>query len=203
MTFADRTIGDFLDSVASSSVTPSGGATAAIGGASGAALCEMVCIHTLRKDGYGDVEQELTDARDELDAHRTRLLELADEDSAAVEDLQAAFETPDDEGRDEAVREAAKRTTEVPVATAEACLAVLERATVVAEKGTRNAVADAGTGAFLAHAGVRASVSTARHNVGTIEDATFVAATETRLAEIDDAAEAALRQVTENVGDAR
>jgi hypothetical protein len=46
-------------------------------------------------------------------------------------------------------------------------------------------------------------VSTARHNVGTIEDATFVAATETRLAEIDDAAEAALRQVTENVGDAR
>jgi formiminotetrahydrofolate cyclodeaminase len=202
VSFADRTIDDFLDGVASASVTPSGGAVAAIGGAAGAALCEMVCVHTLRKGGYGDVEAELTGVREELGARRTRLSELADEDSAAVEELGAAFETPNEEGRDEAIQQAARRTVEVPLETAEECLGVVEHATAVTEKGTRNAVADAGTGAFLAHGALRASVSTVQFNLETIENATFVAEIERRSTEIDEAAETAFEQVKANVGDA-
>ncbi|EMA49940.1 formimidoyltetrahydrofolate cyclodeaminase [Halococcus salifodinae DSM 8989] len=61
----------------------------------------MVCIHTIEKDDYTDVRTELTDIRDELGDHRNRLLELADEDSIAVDELQAAFETPSDANRTE------------------------------------------------------------------------------------------------------
>lgn len=50
MNFADQTISEFLEDVAATTVTPSGGAVAAIGGAFGAALCEMVCIHTIKNN---------------------------------------------------------------------------------------------------------------------------------------------------------
>ena len=80
MTFADQSIDEFLESVASATVTPSGGAVAAVCGAAGAALCQMVCIHTAGKDGYADVEREMHSARDAFETHRIRLLALADED---------------------------------------------------------------------------------------------------------------------------
>lgn len=203
MTFADRTISDFLEDVASATVTPSGGAVAAIGGAAGAALCEMACVHTLGKDGYAEVEREIAGVRDDLGTDRTRLLELADEDSAAVDELQAVFGTSGRDGHERAMQDAAKHATEVPLETAEKCLAVLEGATVVTKEGNRNAIADAGTGAFLAHAALQASVSTVGLNLGMIEDATFVAQTRDRTTEIDDSAETALEQVQTNVGDAR
>lgn len=202
-TFADRTIDDFLENVASATVTPSGGAVAAIGGAAGAALCEMACIHTVGKDGYAEVEREIAGVRNELGANRVRLLELADEDSAAVDELQAAFGTSGSDGRDRTVQRAAKRAIEVPLQTAEECLDVIEHATVVTRKGNRNAVADAGTGAFLAHAALRASVSTVQLNLEMIENAAFLAEMERRSTEIDDSAERAVEQVKENVSDVR
>ena len=201
MSFTDQTIGEFLDSVASTTVTPSGGAVAAVGGAAGAALCEMVCIHTIGKDGYAEVEREMTDVRNELGANRIRLLELADEDSAAVDELQEAFRTPSSDERDEAIGEAAKRAIEVPVETAEECLDVIEHAAVITEKGNRNAIADAATGALLAHATLQSSVMTARLNLEMIENATFVAEIEHRSTEIDDSAARAVKQVRENISD--
>ncbi|EMA46057.1 cyclodeaminase/cyclohydrolase family protein [Halococcus saccharolyticus] len=199
MTFADQTINQFLENVAASAVTPSGGAVAAVGGAFGAALCEMVCIHTIEKDGYADVRPELTDIRDELGTRRVRLLELADEDSMAVDELQAAFETPNDEDRAELVQEKSRRTAEVPLEIAETCLGVLEHARVVTAKGNRNAIADAGTGAFLAHSALKASVFTVQSNLELIEDPTAVADIEARLAEIDRRDDEALKQVEANI----
>lgn len=202
MTFANQTINEFLERVASAAVTPSGGAVAATGGATGAALCEMVCIHTIGKDGYADVEQNLTRVRDELGTHRARLLELSDEDSTTVDELQEAFETPDDKRRDEAIQEAAKRATDVPMKIAEECFGIIEHATVVTEKGNQNAIADAGTGAFFAHAALQASVLTVQLNLKMIEDMAFVAEVENRSTEIDDSAEEELEQVKANISDA-
>lgn len=200
MTFADQTVEEFLDTVASNAVTPSGGSVAAIGGAAGAALCEMVCIHTVGKDEYADVERELTETREELHSCRVRLLELADEDAVAVDELQDAFETPADEGRTETVRDAAKRATETPLEIAEACLDVLDHAAVVTEKGSANAVADAGTGAFLAYSSLRSTVETVRVNLETIDDTEFTAELERRSADLDALAEATLERAIANVG---
>jgi formiminotetrahydrofolate cyclodeaminase len=202
VTFADQTISDFLEHVASTTTTPSGGAVAAIGGAAGAALCEMVCIHTIGKDGYANVEQDLTKIRDELNIHRTRLLELADEDSAAVDGLQAAFEITDDKERDEIIQNAAKRAIKVPLETAEECLKIMEHATVVTEEGNQNAIADAGAGVFLAHAALQASVWTVQFNLEMIENTSFIAKMENHSTEIDDSADEVLEQVKVNVSNA-
>lgn len=194
MTFADQPLSEFLENVASTAVTPSGGAVAAVSGAAGAALCEMVCIHTIERDGYTDVEGELPRVRDELETHRHRLLQLADEDSAAVDELQDAFKTPSDEGRDELIQKAAKHATEVPLKTAEECLGIIEHAPVVTERGNENAIADAETGVFLAGAALRASVLTVQLNAELIEDESFTEEIEDRMMEINDAAEEVMKE---------
>jgi formiminotetrahydrofolate cyclodeaminase len=197
MTFAEQSIDAFLGDVASAAVTPSGGAVTAVAGASGAALCEMACLHTLGTDLDGETETELTAVGDELHSGRQRLLALADDDSAAVDRVEAALDAPDREGRDP--RAAAKRATEVPLATAEACLDVVEHAEVVTAKTTPSAIADAATGAFLAYGALQGATCIVRTNLGTIQDESFVAETARRCDEVDRAAETALEQVRANV----
>jgi formiminotetrahydrofolate cyclodeaminase len=183
MSYEDRTIDEFLDGVASRNVTPAGGTAAALVGAIGTALCEMVCLHTIGKDGYADVEAEMIDRLDDLGTQREFLLELADRDADVVDELLAT--SPDEPDR----VVAQKRATGVPLATAEACLPVLEHATVLAEKGNRNAVPDAGTGSFLVYGALRASVFTVRCNLDRISDPSFVEEMETRAAELERSAE--------------
>ncbi|EMA36699.1 cyclodeaminase/cyclohydrolase family protein [Halococcus hamelinensis] len=199
MTFANQPLDEFLASVAAPTVTPSGGAVAAVGGAFGAALCEMACIHTVEKEGYANVHAEFGDRRDELAEHRARLLELADEDARAVEELQAAFETSDDDGRAELVHEKALRAVDVPVAVAESCLDILEHATAATANGNTNAIADAGTGALLTRSVLRSSVLTARTNLELLEDTATVSEIDDRLDTISNESDEALSRITSNL----
>jgi formiminotetrahydrofolate cyclodeaminase len=185
---------EFLDDIASGQVTPSGGAVAAIGGAMGAALCEMVCIHTLGTDVSERESGELRAVGDDLTEHRERLLDLADEDAAAVDAVGAAFET----GDDTRIQAAAKRSTEVPLETAEVCLNVVQHARTVTAKGTPVAVPDAAVGALLAAAALQASVSTVRANLDMIDDESFVAELTQRANEAEAAGEAALDEAVTN-----
>ena len=166
-----RALDRFLDDVASARVTPAGGTGAAVAGAVGTALCEMVCVHT------ADAAGTLADVRDDLRAERDHLRDLAAADAAVVDDLFASDGDPGESGL--------KRATGVPLTTAEACLTVLELAVEVTARGTPTAVADAATGVLLVDAALRASLRTARHNLHRIEDSAFVARIEERAAEIE------------------
>lgn len=199
MTFADQSIAEFLEAVAEGSATPGGGAVAAVVGAAGAALEEMVCNLTIGTEGYEAAEADLTAVRDDLTARRRRLLELADEDAAAFEDLLAAYRSDADEGRAEAIQEATKRATEVPLETAEACLDVLDHAVTVTTAGNENAASDGGTGALLAHAAVQAALYNVSVNLTSIEDEAFLKETADRANEIEEEADTRLETVLERV----
>lgn len=194
MSYGDHQIETFLDGVASRQVTPAGGTAAAIVGATGAALCEMACIHTIGKDEHADVSGELADVRDELERQRAVLLDLADADAAAIDELLAA-------SGDDATQRAAKTAIGVPLSIAEACLNVLECATVVTAACTRNAVADAVAGVFVAHSAVRSCVYIVRTNRDRITDDTFLAETDRRTADVERSAERAVEQVLATDGD--
>jgi len=195
MTFADRPIGEFLDDVAASQVTPSGGAVAAVSGAMGAALCEMGCIHTVGTERSGVASGELSAIADALADNRERLLALADEDAAAVDAVGVAFES----GDDDRIQAASKRSTEVPLETAEVCLDVVEHARTVTAKGTAVAVPDTAVGALLAAAALRASVSTVRANLDLIDDEPFVAAMKQRADKAEAVGEVTLDEAVANV----
>jgi len=171
VTVADRSVGTFLDDVASGGATPGGGATAAVAGAAGAALVEMVCANTLRGDPDAASTEALAASRDTLNDHRKRLLTLADEDMAAVDALMEAYAQSAGERRDDALEAAAVEATEVPLEIAETCRDVLEQATTVLERGAPNAAADGGIGVHLAHGALEAMVYTVGVNLASIDDA--------------------------------
>ena len=208
---ADLTVRELLNGVASREVTPSGGAVAAVGGAAGAALCEMTCVHTLAgvddesgddaDTGDGDPDgriAELRDSEGELAECRSDLLALADEDVAAVESLQSAFAAADAVD-DESVQRAAEHATEVPLETAGACRGVLGAAVVVTDAGAPNAIPDAGTGASLAHAGLQAGVWTARSNLPLLDDEEFVAEARERGSDLQTAGANLVDHVAANI----
>lgn len=191
MTYATRAVGAFLDDVASAAVVPSGGAVAAVCGAAGAALCEMVCLHTVGKEGYADVEADIVDAGEGLRSCREELLELADADATAVERMQAAYGSSDGRTRLD-VEDALKGATTVPLDTAGVCLEVLEHGAMVTEAGTDRTTADGMAGVLLAHAALRASVTTVRVNLELVDDEAFVTGTDERVAELERRADAIL-----------
>lgn len=190
MTITERTLGQFLEDIASSQITPSAGAVAAVGGAMGAALCEMVCIHTESRDE----DTPSLAAADELATHRKHLLALADEDSAAVDALESTLV---DEPAD--TNAAAERATDVPVAVAERCRSVLECATVVVATGNERALADGVTGALFAHSALRSAAFTARTNVDALTDDSVIAETEARIDATEAGGTEALELIVETV----
>ena len=193
MSYADLTISEFLDEIASTAVVPAGGSAAAVTGATGAALCEMACIHTIEKDEHDDVTANLAAVRDDLGALRVALLELADDDAATLDALLSA-------STDEEVEAASKDGTRVPLETAEGCLEVVEHAGVVTEAATPNAVPDAVIGAFLAQGALRAAVYTVRTNLGHLDDQAFVEEVGRRAAAIETTAGEAAERVSANAG---
>ncbi|MFB6228065.1 MAG: cyclodeaminase/cyclohydrolase family protein [Halobacteriales archaeon] len=192
MDYSEQTLDELLSRIASEQVTPAGGTASAVVGAIGAALCEMVCIHTIEKDEYEAVEGGLVDARDDLRRERSHLLGLADTDARVIADLFPVSGDEVDQSR-------LKQSIGVPLTIADASLTVLEIATEVTAKGTRTAVADAGTGVFLAYSALRASIFTARRNTEQVIDPSFVADIERRATEIEEASEDAYERAMKTI----
>ncbi len=165
----------FLDSLASSAPAPGGGSAAALGGAMGAALVSMVCNLTIGKERYADVQAEMHDTLDRVEALRHELQELAQADLEAFNRLSAAYKLPRTTDADIAIRRdgiqaSLRRATEVPLRTARAAAAILPLCPGVAERGNQAAVSDIGVAALLAHAAVRSALMNVEINLRLLED---------------------------------
>ncbi len=150
----------FISSLASGEPTPGGGSAAALAGALGAALAAMVGRLTAGRPKYATVDEQMQSAIVEADALRSRLLALVDEDAAAYDQVRAAYRLPKETveqqtTRAAAIQQALQGASRTPLATVEACLAVLRLAEQVVRSGNPNAATDGTVGALLAHAGLR------------------------------------------------
>lgn len=183
---------DFLDSIASGTVAPAGGTATAVVGATGASLCEMVCVHTLGNEEYADVAEAMAALRDDLHRQREHLLDLAEADATVVDEL---FSSADGETGEFAI----KRSIGVPLTIAIACGNILELAVDVAATGTRNALPDARTGVTLTRAALRAAIFTARSNVDLVSDQSFVADIDERTTSLETRADVAHEQVLRHI----
>ncbi|MHB1435051.1 MAG: glutamate formimidoyltransferase [Thermoplasmata archaeon] len=118
---------DFAARLAARTPTPGGGSAAAIAGALGAALGEMVFAYT---HPTGATPADWTAAMAELAGHRQRFLELSDEDGASYEAVREARRArkahPDDPNRREGEQAALRRASLVPLETARRAAQVLE-----------------------------------------------------------------------------
>lgn len=141
----------FLSELASKKPTPGGGGASALSGAAGAALGEMVVNLTLGKKKYADVEDEMKELLDHLEALKAEFLMLADEDARVFAPLAAAYGLPgvteEEKRRKAEVLEGHLLTASmVPIRVMESACEALKLMDVLAEKGSQMAVSDVGVG---------------------------------------------------------
>lgn len=173
------TLEQFLSELSSSSPAPGGGSAAALAGATGAALTAMVARLTIGRKNYQNVSAEFEALLPRADALRVELLQLLHDDATSYTRVMTAYQLPRDtdaekETRTTAIQAALKEASEIPLRVADACAEILEMSETTAAHGNKNAASDAGAGALMAEAGLRAALLNVEINLGLIQDAAFV-----------------------------
>jgi methenyltetrahydrofolate cyclohydrolase len=183
--FRDLTINEFLERLSSADPVPGGGSAAAVAGSLAAGLVSMVAGISRRSQLV-----EHTHLHDYAEAEgqrlAARLLQLADEDSAAYAAFGLALKMPrsteaESEARSAAKRRAALGAAEVPLKTVEACLEVMKLAEALAGRCNLNASSDLTVASLLAEAGAQGAAENVRVNIPSIGGDPWVPEAEARL----------------------
>lgn len=183
---ADRTIGDYLTTLGSSSPAPGGGSVAGLIGALAAGLGQMVISLTVK----GDTTGELSDRFDALNQSIQRLLAAAEADELAYGGYVEASRLPKSTSEEKSDRRTAMQNAlvnagEVPLALAETACEVLDHLAPVVAHGTTHALSDADIAILLAQASVTAGLANVRINIPLIKDPAIAVRLATRANDVE------------------
>ena len=203
--FRDLTLEAFSARLASAEPVPGGGSASAVAGALGASLVTMVASLSTGRPKYAQHEDLLGWAIDRGGELRTRFLDLADEDADAYAEFAAAMKLPrgseaEIATRKAAMREAARRAAEVPLACVEACLSLVEIAEALAGRSNANASSDLNVAALLAEAGARGAAANVLINLPSIGDPSYEGQLTARVSDLLDVIEDLASATREAVG---
>ncbi|MCM2972605.1 cyclodeaminase/cyclohydrolase family protein [Larsenimonas suaedae] len=155
-------LSDFRDTVAREPM-PGCGATAVVSADLGLALV-LKGLNLSQQHGTSAPRQALIEEGESL---KTRLAPLADEDIAAFEAFMAAVgRDENDDGRRDALHEAAENAVEVPLKTARLCDAALALAHQASDHIEAQFLSDAVAGARLIHAALHSVLLNVSANAG-------------------------------------
>ena len=166
----------FLAATAAGTPTPGGGSAAALAGAVGAALTEMVANLTIGRKKYADVAESSQAILDQAESLRGQLTGAIVEDSMAFEELMDAWKNKElgEEARAEAIERATIHAGEVPLNVARLSRDVVALAATIAEVGNVNAVTDAAAGGIMARAAVQVAALNVKINAAGVKDRALV-----------------------------
>lgn len=167
----EKNVDKFLAELASSAPTPGGGGAAALCGALGIALGNMVGSLTLGKKKYADVQEDIAELNAKAEALRAGFVALVDADAEAFAPLSRAYSIPkDDPARDEIMEPALLRAAEAPLEIMRKCAEALELISGYAAKGSALAISDAGCAAALCGAAMEAAVLNVKINTKSMKN---------------------------------
>jgi formiminotetrahydrofolate cyclodeaminase len=204
-TLRQMSLDALLDAFSSSAPTPGGGSAAAVSGAIGAALLSMVS--GLPKANTTDPAElaTLAEARLKLLELKAQLAGLCDRDTAAYDEVVAAYRNP--KGTDEekaaraaAIQDALRGATDVPLETMRACADALVAAKAVAAYGNRSAMSDVATAMQMLAAGLQAALFNVEINIGGLKDAAVAARINDAARAVGDTGTAALEALYQSAG---
>ena len=148
----------FVEVLASDAPAPGGGGAAALVGAIGTALGNMVGSLTVGKKKYADIQEEILALKAKCDALQKELLDQVEADDKGFVPLAKAYGIPKtDPTRDAILEEATITACAVPMHIMELCCEAIDCVAVVAAKGSRLAVSDAGCAAVCCQAALQAA----------------------------------------------
>ena len=149
---------EFVTVLASDAPAPGGGGAAALVGAIGTALGNMVGSLTVGKKKYADVQDEILALKAKCDDLQKQLLDQVEADEVNFLPLAKAYGIPkDDPNRDRIMEEATIIACYTPMKIMELCCQAIEYIAVFAAKGSRLAVSDAGCGAVCCKGALQAA----------------------------------------------
>ena len=161
----------FVEVLASDAPAPGGGGAAALVGAIGTALGNMVGSLTLGKKKYADVQEEIIALKKRCDELQKELLDQVEADDKGFVPLAKAYGIPkDDPNRDKILEEATVTACAVPMHIMELCCQALDCVAVFAAKGSRLAVSDAGCAAVCCKAALQAASLNVFINTKTLQN---------------------------------
>lgn len=167
----EKNIDKFLEALASSAPTPGGGGAAALCGALGIALGNMVGSLTLGKKKYADVQEDIAELNAKAEALRAGFVALVDADAEAFAPLSRAYSIPkDDPARDEIMEPALLKAAEAPLEIMRKCAEALELISGYAAKGSPLAISDAGCAAALCGAAMEAAALNVKINTKSMKN---------------------------------
>lgn len=167
----DNSCRSFVAVLASSAPTPGGGGAAALVGAVGTALGNMVGALTVGKKKYAPVEPEIREMMARCDAIQNALLAQVQADADCFAPLAAAYAIPkDDPTRAEVLEKATLHACTAPMEIMRLCAEAIDVIEVFAAKGSRLAVSDAGCGAAICRAALQAASLNVFINTGALRD---------------------------------
>ena len=149
-----KTCPDFIEALASKEAVPGGGGAAALCGAIGTALGNMVGSLTVGKKKYAGVEEEIKELKKKCDALQADFLELIDKDAQMFLPLSKAYGLPENTPqeaayKEEVIEKCSKDACVVPLAVMEKCCEAIDIIAEFAAKGSALALSDAGCGAVI------------------------------------------------------
>lgn len=174
----EKSCAGFVEVLATKAPVPGGGGAAALVGAIGTALGNMVGSLTVGKKKYADVETEVLALKARSDELQSKLLAMVEKDAEAFEPLAKAYGLPKDteDQRAEKARvmeQVLRRAAETPLEIMKLCaesLSVIERFSQI---GSRLALSDAGCAASCCRAALDAASLNVLINTKSMSDRAF------------------------------
>jgi len=178
MLLIDRSIKEFTQLLASDAPAPGGGSTAALQGALGISLTNMVGALTAGRAKYAEHADFVADLLKQAAKIQADFLAVIDEDTQAFNQVSAVFDMPketdaDKAARKEAMQAALKTCTKPPLKMMELSLEALELTSQAVGKTNTNAASDLGVAALSLKAAVQGAWLNVLINIGGINDTAF------------------------------
>jgi glutamate formiminotransferase/formiminotetrahydrofolate cyclodeaminase len=170
----------FLDGVAEPTATPGGGSVAALAGALGASLGQMVAGLSRKKKSQSAHVEALSDALAEFHAASRELSEAIDRDSASFESVMAAYKmsqsTLQEQGRrEDAIQAALRGAANVPMEVARKAADVFDLLGRLEKIASPSMLSDIRVGRLMAGAAVQGALENVAINLQSITDSGFSA----------------------------
>ena len=182
MTMLDESCKSFLSKLASKAPVPGGGGAAALGGAIGMALSNMVGNLTVGKKKYADVEPEVKQLLEKGVAVIEQLQQLVDKDAEVFEPLSKAYGLPKNTPEEAAfkattIENCCKTACSVPMEIMRKAYEGIQIHARMGEIGTMIAISDVGCGVLFLKSALIAGSLNVVINLNSIKDAAFLADT--------------------------
>jgi formiminotetrahydrofolate cyclodeaminase len=175
----DRSVRDLIAAFASADPTPGGGSASALASAVGASLLQMVASLPKTRSGSAEERAALMQAAAVLGELRRQLVDAIDADTAAYDQVVAAYKLPkaapdEQQARKAAIQRALRAATDIPLGVMRLSARALEQAEAVAAGGHGAAGSDAGVAVALLRAGAHGAGLNVDINLGSLSDAAYV-----------------------------